>query len=200
MSFIALIALLVFFSPLSHATGEDAYVADSRKAVADFSAALKSELEAALYTAGPVKAIEVCQLKAPGIADQVSQARGFRIARTSLKVRNPANAPDAWERSVLEQFQAQRDKGADPGQLEFYEIVDQGGGPIFRYMKGIPTQGVCLACHGTQIAPEVKAALQQLYPQDQARGFKFGDLRGAFSITRPVTPDAKAPPAAGGTY
>lgn len=162
----------------------ESYADESRKAVAEFSAALKAELEAAMYTGGPVKAIEVCQLKAPGIAAAVSDKRGFRIARTSLKVRNPANAPDAWERGVLERFQSQQAQGADPGLLEHYEEIGGGAKREFRYMKGIPMQGVCLACHGGQIAPEVKATLQRLYPEDQARGFKFGELRGAFTITR----------------
>jgi hypothetical protein len=32
----------------------------------------------------------------------------------------------------------------------------------------------------------VSQKLQQLYPQDQATGFKIGDIRGAFTISRKI--------------
>ena len=60
------------------------------------------------------------------------------------------------------------------------------GQRTFRYMKAIGTQPVCTVCHGTSIAPEVTARLDALYPEDRARGFAVGDIRGAFSITQPV--------------
>jgi hypothetical protein len=42
---------------------------------------------------------------------------------------------------------------------------------------------MCLGCHGKNIAPEVQAKLDELYPEDQATGFSEGDLRGAFVIS-----------------
>ena len=53
-------------------------------------------------------------------------------------------------------------------------------------MKAIGTQPVCTVCHGNGIAPEVAARLDALYPDDLARGFEAGDIRGAFSIVHPV--------------
>ena len=47
-------------------------------------------------------------------------------------------------------------------------------------------QKLCLGCHGKSIAPEVKAKLAELYPEDKATGFSEGDLRGAFVVTRDV--------------
>ncbi|MGM0774574.1 MAG: c-type heme family protein, partial [Pseudomonadota bacterium] len=44
-----------------------------------------------------------------------------------------------------------------------------------------------LGCHGKSIDPEVKAKLDELYPEDQATGFSEGDLRGAFVVTRQTT-------------
>ena len=60
------------------------------------------------------------------------------------------------------------------------------GRRVFRYMKAIGTQPVCTACHGAAIAPGVAAALDDLYPEDRARGFGVGDIRGAFSIVQPA--------------
>lgn len=70
--------------------------------------------------------------------------------------------------------------GGKPREISGW--VEEQGGAAFRYMRAIPTGGVCLACHGSDIAPEVKAAIAAAYPQDQATGFKMGQLRGAFSI------------------
>ncbi|HID49314.1 MAG TPA: DUF3365 domain-containing protein, partial [Chromatiales bacterium] len=104
---------------------------------------------------------------------------------TSLKVRNPNNEPDAWERKVLESFEQRKQQGEDVKKMEFAEVVTVDGKQEFRYMKAIPTGKVCLQCHGAQIKPEVEAVLKQEYPRDQARGFRQGDIRGAFTITRP---------------
>lgn len=47
---------------------------------------------------GPAQAVEACQSLAPSIAAQHSQAP-WTVGRTALKLRNPDNAPDAWEAS-----------------------------------------------------------------------------------------------------
>jgi hypothetical protein len=43
-----------------------------------------------------------------------------------------------------------------------------------------------VVCHGSDIDPYVDARIRELYPDDQARGFKPGDIRGAFTITQPL--------------
>jgi hypothetical protein len=162
-------------------------VAESRAAVKDFAGKLKGELVAAIKAGGPVKALSACNLRAPMVASAISEKKGWRVARTSLKVRNPGNQPDAWERMVLERFEARKGAGEDPKAMEFHEVVTEGGKKVFRYMKAIPTAAKpCLACHGTAIAPEVAAVLDDLYPDDRARGFKAGDIRGAFTIRQPM--------------
>ena len=46
----------------------------------------------------------------------------------------------------------------------------------------------CQMCHGPaeQIVDEVKAAIAENYPEDQATGFAAGDLRGWFWVEVPV--------------
>jgi hypothetical protein len=51
-------------------------------------------------------------------------------------------------------------------------------------MKAIAMGEVCLVCHGSNLAPEVAENIERLYPEDQARGFELGELRGAVTITR----------------
>ncbi|HAJ92017.1 MAG TPA: hypothetical protein DCO71_05280, partial [Gammaproteobacteria bacterium] len=125
-------------------------------------------------------------LSAPGIANTYSVRNGWNVGRTSLKVRNPANAPDAWERSVLESFEKRKDAGEDPVKMEYYEVVRQEGVKELRYMKAIPTAKLCLACHGENIDSITRTRLEKLYPDDQAMGYKAGDIRGAFSISQPL--------------
>jgi len=183
------VAIVVSLSSVStFAADLDDRAAASRAAVKEFAASLQLELGAAIKAGGPVNAIEVCNTKAPAIAADISKKQGWKVARTSLKVRNPKNAPDAWEAKVLKEFEARKAKGEDPTQIEYSEMIMGKGKHEYRYMKAIaiPANAPCLTCHGEKIEAAVDAKLKALYPQDQATGYKQGDLRGAFSITQPM--------------
>jgi hypothetical protein len=158
----------------------------SRIVVGDFMLLLKTELKAAMKEGGPSNAIQVCKNKAPKIAADISEKQGWRVARTSLKLRNPLNEADAWELKVMQAFEKRKTGGEEIKTLEFAEIVTTDGQKQFRYMKAIPTGKVCLQCHGSDIDPSVTATLKNFYPHDQATGFKEGDIRGAFTITQPM--------------
>lgn len=149
-----------------------------------FGGQLKTLLQASLASGGPVKAMQVCKTSAPQIAQTVSQDSGWQVARTSSKVRNPANRPDTWEQQVLAEWTRQIAQGTPVPQLKSSAVEEQDGKQLYRYMQAIPTAELCVNCHGSELAPEVKAALAELYPQDQATGFKVGDLRGAFSLQK----------------
>jgi hypothetical protein len=147
---------------------------------------LKGELEKGMKEGGPVKTITTCNTVAPHLAEAHSQMSGWQVGRTSLKLRNPDNAPDAWEESVLKEFEARKTAGEDPMKLIKAEVVEEQGRKVFRMMKAIPTAEVCTKCHGDAIAAPVVSKLDELYPADQARGFKVGDLRGAFTLRKPL--------------
>ena len=168
-------------------TDLDAYTRASRVVIEALSEDLQAELKGAMKASGPVAAIEVCSEKAPAIARQHEEDKGWEVGRTSLKFRNPDNAPDAWELTVLQSFEARKAGGEDPAQIDHAAYVVQDGKRVFRYMKAIPTAEICLSCHGgTDVKPEVAAKLAEFYPDDQARGFKAGDIRGAFTIVQPA--------------
>lgn len=162
----------------------DALTAEARAAIKDFGPTLKHELQSAMSTGGPVDAIQVCNLRAPEIAAATGVRHDLQIGRTSHKVRNPANAPDEWEAIRLQDFLNAVEQGAAPQTLDYGAVVRTDEGVVFRYMAAIPTAGLCLVCHGQELAPEISEALDALYPKDQARGFEVGDLRGAFTVTR----------------
>ena len=167
------------------AMASEQLVGESKAAIKEFMGQLKGELKKGLKNGGPVNAIQVCSKTAAPIAKATSQAKGLNMSRTSLKYRNPNNKPDAWEQAVLEKFDARKAAGEDVMKMDYSEVVTTDGKKTFRYMKAIPTaEKPCLMCHGSNLNPEVAAKLDELYPGDKARGFKAGDIRGAFSISK----------------
>jgi hypothetical protein len=167
---------------------DTAWVEKSRQLATQLGGQLKGELSKAIAEGGPIAAINVCYLRAPEIAAQLSQASGARVGRTALRVRNPSNAPDELERSVLEQFSADVGSGPVDRPLEAVFEIRRGDAVERRYMRAIPTDALCLTCHGKVLAPELAAAIARDYPKDQATGFEQGQLRGAFSVVWPATP------------
>lgn len=84
----------------------------------------------------------------------------MRVRLTGLKVLNPDNQPDSWERESLEQFATDRS--------ERVSIVGVGDTASFRYMAPLEVKPACLGCHETQ-------------------GFRLGDVRGGISVTFPAS-------------
>lgn len=181
--------LLLAGGPVSGKAAEDApqaRVEASRAVAGSFAAELKEALTKAMASGGPIGAVDVCKEMAPQIAARASEKTGWDVARTSLKPRNPASAPDGWEAEMLQAFAARKAAGEDPAKIEAWTIAEDGGQKQFRYMKAIPTASMCLACHGTDIEPGLRAHLDGLYPEDAAVGYREGDIRGAFTITQPM--------------
>jgi hypothetical protein len=174
--------------PFTVSADSDQYKAEAKKITGEFFEELKGELVKGMQAGGPIAAIGVCHSLAPTIAAKHSESSGWDVGRTSLKLRNPNNAPDAWEAAVLEQFEERRAQGEGPETLAFAETVEEGGEKYYRFMKGIvmpPMEKMpCLKCHGENIDPTVAAKLDALYPQDEARGYKAGQVRGAFTLKK----------------
>ncbi|MCL1960187.1 MAG: DUF3365 domain-containing protein [Desulfovibrionaceae bacterium] len=148
-------------------------------ALADrFQKQLLGALTAAIESKGPAGAVNVCATAAPELAEQLSKESGATVRRTALRTRNPAAQADATEQRVMDLW------GAAPldGNGRPRRWSSSGEAGEYRYMRAIPTAPMCLTCHGDAIAPDVLAAIKARYPQDQATGFRPGELRGAFSI------------------
>lgn len=159
-------------------------VGQAQASVAAFASALKSELTSAMQAGGPLEAIEVCNIKAPVIAREISLQQGVEVTRVSERNRNPGNAPNEWQAAVLQEFQSRLAAGEDGDSLVWHDVSETDGGRQFRFMKAIPTAPMCLACHGQSIAPPVARKIADLYPGDRAVGYSEGDIRGAFVVTR----------------
>lgn len=144
---------------------------------------LVAALGEAIQRSGPVGAIEVCQLRAPQIAAELGKQRDIEVGRTALRLRNPANAPDEFERGMLEHFRGELERGVAASSLHASRCVPDENGWRYEWIRPIALQPMCVVCHGEQLAPELRDELARRYPADQATGFKPGELRGAFTVS-----------------
>lgn len=166
-----------------------ALTAEAAQIAAAFSDELRSELMAAMKAGGPVNAISVCNEKAPAIAAAHAASSGWTVARSSHRLRNPENAPDAFTAETIADFVAREAAGEDATSLTRAEIVEEGGNRVFHFVKAIPTAQPCLNCHGgEEVKPEVVAKLTELYPEDAARGFAVDQMRGVFTFSKVLAP------------
>jgi hypothetical protein len=187
---LAVLLMSAMFCPLLANAADEAmwpeWVGKSRELSTQLGKELKAELGAAIEKGGPVAAIDVCRSRAPAIATRLSAESGARVGRTALRVRNAGNAPEDLERAVLEQFAGDLASGRVEGPLEAAFEIKREGGIERHYLRAIPTEALCLTCHGETLAPELAAAIARDYPGDQATGFKLGELRGAFRVVWPA--------------
>lgn len=180
MRLIVLLAALPVLSWAASPHDTDRLASEAASLIPPFQQQLLHTVQQSLASGGPASAVEACQVLAPQIAEQHSK-NPWRIGRTSLRLRNPANQADNWEHQVLQDFARRSQAGEPLAQMRQTAVIDGE----FRYMQAIATGEPCLACHGSQIKAPLLALLDQRYPQDQARNFQPGELRGAFTLRRP---------------
>ncbi|MDG2015017.1 MAG: DUF3365 domain-containing protein [Pirellulaceae bacterium] len=133
---------------------------------------LSSELKGAM--ADPAAAISVCKTSAPTIATRVGSEKNVRMGRTSFRIRNLNNQPPQWAVGFV------KERVNDEVTLQ---LPNNGLGVLLP----IRVQTICINCHGqpNEMDPSIFAAVLSNYPDDNATGFKVGDLRGYFWIEVP---------------
>jgi hypothetical protein len=170
----ALLVVLAFAAATTQA--QDPELARGADLLAPFKQDLQKALKSGLAE-GPATAIQVCRVKAPGIADALS-VNGVRMGRSSHKLRNPDNTAPDWVGPIMQSYLDDASNRAP----RVVELVDDRWG----YVEPIVAQPLCLACHGSQLAPQVAKQITDLYPEDEATGFEAGDLRGVFWVEFPA--------------
>lgn len=164
--------------------GKKAAVAEAKAITKEFGGALKARLKAAMKEGGPINALDVCKKEATPIAEKVAKEKNALVSRVSLKNRNPDNVPNDWQKAVLEDFDARATKGENVKKMGFAQIVEQDEKKQLRFMKALPTGGLCLNCHGSSIEADVQTKLTELYPHDKATGYEKGQVRGAVVVIK----------------
>lgn len=92
------------------------------------------------------------------ISELAAKSCHYRYHITSLKLMNPNNQPDDWERASLEQFER--------GAKEAVQITQMEGQRVYRLMRPLVVEAGCLQCHGKQ-------------------GYTNGEVRGGISVSLP---------------
>lgn len=157
-----------------------AYIEKGKAIAGATFAALSGNLQAAMQEGGVSNAISYCNVQAYPLTDSLSQQHQATIRRTTLKPRNPKNAPDAAERAELEVYAQSVSKGEALGPN--VELIDE---QTVAFYAPIKMNAFCLQCHGKlgeTLAEENYAAIKEHYPNDAAIGYMDGDLRGMWSI------------------
>lgn len=141
---------------------------------------LITTLQAAIAHEGIEGAVRYCNLQALPLMDSLSKTHKATIGRTSLQLRNPANAPTELEQQLLEAYHYNAEEN-----LPLDDNVQKIDQQYLLYTKPIVLGSeLCLNCHGQagDIQPEVLQRIERLYPGDQARGYKKEEIRGMWSI------------------
>ncbi len=149
-------------------------MARARAAAESLRGQLLSAVEAAVAARGVAGAVDVCRTAAPALT-AVASTPSLTIGRTSVRLRNPANAARPWVQPLLDDLMKARPEERGPRTV----VLD---GDALGVVLPIATGRPCLQCHGVDVAPDVRAALAKHYPKDQATGFREGDLRGVFWV------------------
>ena len=149
-----------------------AETARAELAMNELQQALLARLKAAMDSGGPASAVEVCRTEARTIAEAVALKQGIQLGRTSARVRNTANTPRPWARTIVESSEGAK---ASAEKLRVVDLGERVG-----VLRPIGTVDMCTRCHGPaeEVRRNIGATLAALYPQDRATGFAPGDLRG----------------------
>ena len=181
--FVLSLIFLIQCSENKHEVSEN-QLAGMRETAMDYMKELKGVLIEQIQTGGVLQAVSVCSDTAQILTNEFGLSKGLFIRRVSLKNRNKNNYPDDFEKGVLNRFQLLHQTNGLTSETEYAEITTEDDIKYLRYLKPIVIQAECLNCHGNEsdMMPEVNKLITQKYPDDEAKGYKTGDLRGAVSI------------------
>lgn len=174
----AILVTLAGAAPLS-ADPETDLALQAQEIVKQFAGQLKPQLQQAMREGGPPLAVKVCAETAPLIADSLSESTGWSVRRVSDRPRNPKAAMDDWETRAFRTLETRLEQGNGEALIT-YDTTQKG----FRYVQAQVTEGLCLSCHGAVLDANTTAALELHYPNDQAKGYQLGEIRGLFSLQK----------------
>lgn len=146
---------------------------------------LMQTLQNAIQEKGMVGAVEFCNVEALPLTQSVGMANDVDIRRVSNNNRNPDNSPNEDEETLLDAYEYNNENNIKSDA----NIQKLQNGEVLLYTRAITISNqLCLNCHGdpnVDIDPQVKQRIDELYPQDNAKGYTIGDLRGMWSIKIP---------------
>jgi hypothetical protein len=142
---------------------------------------LSSRLGKAIADAGLTNAIEFCSVHGIAFTTAVGVTNRVVLRRVTHRPRNPQNRADTSEVTLIQRFE----KESSQGTTSKPAVVVNSPETITYYAPIVLKLPLCLSCHGqpgTDIKPEVLANISKTYPNDEAKGFKPGEVRGLWRV------------------
>ncbi|MFP5490070.1 MAG: DUF3365 domain-containing protein [Bacteriovoracia bacterium] len=139
---------------------------------------LVTQLTKKMSSEGAVAAVSFCHLQVKPIAKEAAGAdvSKYEFGRSSHKIRNLENKTQDWMAPYLSEFQKSNAKNPSKAQIHIFSNGKKA------YLEPLYVGPQCLTCHGEVLAGELKTKISELYPTDQAIGFKLGQFRGLIWI------------------
>ncbi|MFY7993497.1 MAG: c-type heme family protein [Bacteriovoracaceae bacterium] len=171
----SLLLVLIIFTQLTYA--KDEFAQEAQDLASSLKTGLVSTLSLKIKEKGIVAAVPFCHEKVSEIAKMSAgdKSAKYDFGRTSHLIRNEKNKPQDWMLPYIEKFKGTTQ--SKKPKIKFPLILKLVSGKR-AYLEPLYVMPMCLQCHGDAVSKDVKAKLNELYPQDQATGFKAGDFRG----------------------
>lgn len=147
-------------------------LAQQMDAVWEFMASNQDRLEQISYTDQGVYQGLHCAIVGRSIGQLFTSQSTYSTKFVNFNPRNAADEPDEFEAAALEAFY-------DRNAAEFFQITEQDGKEVFRYVAPMRIEENCLECHGEPAGElDVTGFAKE--------GWKLGDVGGAISIVMPL--------------
>jgi hypothetical protein len=187
--FVVLIGMIFIISACQHPAKKNTlspekqaqYINKGKKLTMFSYKAFSKELLKAIEDGGVENAVGYCHLKADPISDSLSKTYRADIKRISDKFRNPLNKPDPLDAQVIQAYQQQLIEGKE--LQPYLEVIDS---MVIFYSPILILNPMCLQCHGepgSTMETTTADFIKTKYPDDLAKGYKLGELRGVFRVT-----------------
>lgn len=143
-------------------------------------AVLGKKLMGKIQELGAVGALSFCNEKAYFLTDSMSGVHNAIIKRVSDKPRNSDNRASKKEIEYIETFKK------DILNNKESELITEETDVIVNVYYPIKTNAMCIQCHGqpkTDIKSPTLAKIKDLYPRDEAIGYKVNEVRGIWHVS-----------------
>lgn len=172
---------LLFLTLFSTNTFAESFEVEAKKLAGDLKSSLMKNLSEKIKKDGVEAAIPFCHENVKPIAKEAAKLSGkdflskYEFGRTSHKLRNSANQSQEWMKGYIADFSG---TFYDKSKADSYGRFGKLDNGKKTYIEPLFIQAQCLTCHGEGIAPSVSQKMKELYPNDQATGFKLNEFRG----------------------
>jgi hypothetical protein len=181
-------ALFLIFSCAEHKqeekkaenqTNEPDYLALGNQITNTAQKTLLHHVGSAMKMGGPIAAIQYCNINAMTITDSLSETQNATISRVTDRTRNKNNSLAEEDMGIWGHYKT--------GEINVQmgdTLIDISDKKVY-YKPIYIANPACLNCHGqsgTDVIDVTVAKLDEFYPEDKAREYNLGELRGMWKV------------------